>query len=44
MYACKNSLSRAKVLEKVRADLKNGHYSQTPQLECEATKRQAIIE
>jgi hypothetical protein len=40
MNACKNSLSRAKVLAKVRTDLVTGHYSQTPQLECEATKRQ----
>jgi hypothetical protein len=40
MNACKNSLSRAKVLAKVRTDLVAGQYSQTPQLECEATKRQ----
>jgi hypothetical protein len=39
IYACKNSLSRAKVLAKVRADLVAGHYNQIPQLECEATKR-----
>ncbi len=44
MYACNNSLSRAKVLAKIRADLKEGHYSQTPQLETEATKRQLKIE
>jgi metacaspase-1 len=43
MNACKNSLTRAKVLAKVRADLVAGHYSQTPQLECEATKRQLKI-
>jgi hypothetical protein len=43
MYACKNSLSRAQVLAKVRADLAAGHYSQSPQLECEATKRQLKI-
>lgn len=36
MYACKNALSRAKVLAKVRADLAAGHYSQIPQLECPA--------
>ncbi|HEX8115369.1 MAG TPA: caspase family protein [Kofleriaceae bacterium] len=36
MYACKNTLSRAKVLAKVRTDLTAGHYSQTPQLECPA--------
>ncbi|NHQ59955.1 caspase family protein [Chlorobium sp. BLA1] len=40
MYACKNSLSRADLLVKIRADLKKGKYNQIPQLECEATKRQ----
>jgi metacaspase-1 len=44
MIACKNTLTRAKLLAKVRADLAAGHYSQIPQLECEATKRQLIIE
>jgi hypothetical protein len=44
MYACKNTLSRAQVLAKVRADLTAGHYSQSPQLECEATKRQLAVE
>jgi len=39
MHACNNSLSRAQVLTKVRADLNAGHFNQTPQLECEATKR-----
>jgi hypothetical protein len=43
MYACKNSLSRSQELAKVRADLAAGHYSQSPQLECEATKRQLKI-
>ncbi|MDP1991497.1 MAG: caspase family protein [Syntrophales bacterium] len=43
MNACNNSLSRAKVLAKVRTDLVAGHYGQTPQLECEATKRQLKI-
>jgi metacaspase-1 len=43
MYACNNSLTRPQVLTKVRADLVAGHYSQTPQLECEATKRQLKI-
>jgi hypothetical protein len=43
MYASNNSLSRAQVLAKVRADLVAGHYSQTPQLECEATKRQFAV-
>ncbi|WP_076791520.1 caspase family protein [Chlorobium sp. KB01] len=40
MYACKNALSRADLLVKIRADLKKGKYNQIPQLECEATKRQ----
>ena len=39
MRACNNALSRAKVLEKVKADLRAGHYSQIPQLETEATVR-----
>jgi hypothetical protein len=43
MYACNNSLSRAKVLAKVRADLAAGQYGQIPQLECEATKRDLAI-
>jgi len=44
MNACKNALSRAQILAKVRADLVAGRYTQTPQLECEATKRQLKIE
>lgn len=43
MLACNNSLSRAKLLTKVRADLAEGHFGQTPQLETEATKRQLTI-
>jgi len=43
MRACKNKLSRSEVLKKVRADLKKGHYSQIPQLECEATVRRTPI-
>ncbi|MBS1854552.1 MAG: caspase family protein [Acidobacteria bacterium] len=39
MMACKNQLSRAQVLAKVRKDLHDAGYSQVPQLECEATKR-----
>jgi len=42
MNACKNKLSRAKVLAKVRQDLTTNDYSQVPQLECEATKRKGI--
>ena len=35
----KNQLSRDEVLKMVAADLKNGKYTQTPQLECDATTR-----
>jgi hypothetical protein len=40
MYDSHNKLARADVLKKVRADLTAGSYSQVPQLEAEATKRQ----
>ncbi len=43
MRACSNKLSRKDVLTKVRADLTAGRYSQTPQLECEATVRNLAI-
>ena len=43
MYACNNSLSRAQVLDKVRADLAAGSYNQVPQLETEATTRQLSV-
>jgi hypothetical protein len=39
LRACNNTLSRAELIEKISNDLKNGHYSQTPQLETEATRR-----
>ncbi|NVO09598.1 MAG: caspase family protein [Bacteroidales bacterium] len=39
----KNQLSRKEVLTIVRNKLKAAHYSQTPQLECEATKRNTSI-
>lgn len=47
-YFCKemsanNSLTRAQLLAKIRADLEAGNYNQTPQLECEATKRESKI-
>lgn len=42
MRACKNKLSRKDLLKKIRADLA-AHYSQTPQLECEATVRNIQI-
>ena len=44
-YFCKeiragnNQLSRAALLQKIRADLAAGHYNQIPQLECQATVR-----
>jgi hypothetical protein len=44
MNACKNALSRSAILAKVRADLTAGRYSQVPQLECEATKRQLSLQ
>jgi hypothetical protein len=43
MRVCQNKLPRAEILQKVRADLKAGHYPQIPQLECEATVRKARI-
>jgi hypothetical protein len=43
MYACNNKLSRAQVLAKVRLDLAGAGYSQVPQLECEATKRDLML-
>lgn len=48
-YFCKevnasnNKLSRKEILNKVRADLAADHYSQTPQLETEATKRNLAL-
>jgi len=39
MAAGQNKLSRKELLAKVRADLAAGHYSQVPQLECQATMR-----
>ncbi len=43
MRKCKNKLSRLAVLKKVISDLKQGHYSQIPQLEGEATVRRSRI-
>ncbi len=37
-----NKLTRAKLLAKIRTDLSASHYTQTPQLECEATLRTAM--
>lgn len=39
ILACKNSLSRAQLMAKIRADLAAAHYPQIPQLEAEATRR-----
>ncbi len=38
-----NHLSRAKVLAKIRADLTLAHFTQTPQLDCEAVTRHAVL-
>jgi metacaspase-1 len=38
-----NQLSRKDLLKKVRANLKAGHYTQTPQLECEATVKRSRL-
>jgi hypothetical protein len=43
MYACNNKHSREQVLTRVRDDLAAGYFSQTPQLECEATRRRSKI-
>jgi hypothetical protein len=43
MSASSNKLSRKAILTKVRADLEAGHYSQTPQLEADATKRSTSV-
>ena len=43
MNACKNTMSRSQLLDKVRAGLAAGNYTQTPQLECESTKRQTPL-
>lgn len=42
ILACKNSLSRAQLMAKIRADLSAAHYPQIPQLEAEATKRALV--
>lgn len=43
MEACGNSLSRAKLTAKVRADLTAESYTQIPQLECDAAKKGAAF-
>jgi hypothetical protein len=43
MKVSKNKLTRKQLIDKVRADLVANHYSQTPQLEIEATKRNLAI-
>jgi hypothetical protein len=43
LRASKNKLSRKELVLKVRADLKAGRYSQTPQLECAATARKTPV-
>ena len=44
MNACQNKLSRAKVLNKVKADLKKNGYQQNPQLESNATVRSLPVQ
>lgn len=41
--ACKNKLARKDLLLKIRADLKDGRYTQIPQLEGEATVRRVVL-
>ena len=41
--ASANHLSRAKILAKVRSDLSHAHFTQTPQLDCEAITRHAAL-
>lgn len=41
MRACRNELARKELMKKVRGDLRKGKYTQTPQLECQATVRQS---
>lgn len=43
MRACQNKLPRTEVLQRIIAGLQAGHYSQIPQLECEATVRKTLI-
>ncbi len=43
MEECGNALSRAKLLKKVRLNLKEEKYTQVAQLECDAAKRNAKI-
>jgi len=38
-----NHLSRAKVLARIRSDLHLAHFTQTPQLYCEALTRHAVL-
>lgn len=44
MNANQNMLPRKDILTKVTADLKAGHYTQVPQLECEATVRNMTVQ
>jgi hypothetical protein len=43
MRASQNKVSRLEILKRMIADLKEGRYSQIPQLEGEATVRKAIM-
>ena len=44
MNACQNKLSRAEVLNKVKADLKKNDFAQNPQLEANATVRKISVQ
>ncbi|MBL4902674.1 MAG: caspase family protein [Desulfocapsa sp.] len=43
MRACQNRLSRKEIITKVRGDLAAGNYTQIPQLECDATRRNESV-
>lgn len=38
-----NHISRSKILAKIRADLSTAHFTQLPQLDCEAVTRHAVL-
>jgi metacaspase-1 len=43
LRACRNQLSRAALLAKIRADLAAQHYTQIPQLECPAIEKKIAL-
>jgi metacaspase-1 len=44
MKACQNKLSRAEILNKLKADLKKNGFAQNPQLEANATARKISVQ